>query len=102
MNPIEMSRQKGKGPAAPSAANIPMPYSDRADVIRSLRNNWGEGFEARFIPNHIAHPEPSSNDELRHDGPSVASADSMIYWPMEVLKGLVNLSRIEDTRDHPD
>jgi hypothetical protein len=99
MNPIEMSQQKGKGPAAPPPANVPMPCSDRADVVRSLRNNWGEGFEARFVGSHNAHPKPSSNDELPHDGPSMAAEDSMNHWPMEVLKGLEKLSRIEGTRD---
>lgn len=48
---------------------------------------------------HIAYPKPSSNDELPHDGPSVDAEDSMNHWPMEVLKGLEKLFRIEGIRD---
>ena len=96
-----MSRSKQKDPVVSLNASIYTTDSEKLTVIVSIQKRWGDPF-TNYIPKSLWYSGPPLRGDLQDDGPSSRPDQSGLYWPIDVLKRLEELSTLGITRDRPE
>jgi hypothetical protein len=74
---------------------------EKAALVDSIQKRWGDSF-TRYIPSHLWHVGPPLRSDLSYGGPSTRADASGLYWPLDVLLRLDELSTFELTWTRPD